>query len=564
MSVRSTGLRRPRWSRGTVAAVSAAAVIGLTLAGCSATTQAGAALQSARWGLGNPTTPIKHVVVLFDENISFDHYFGTYPNATNTDGTKFTAAKNTPKVNGLTPALLNSNPNEFDPKRLAPSQAVTCDQNHSYGPEQKAEDNGKMDAFVQNTETDVCTGEPIIFGEPGLVMDYYDGNTVTGLWNYAQHYALNDNSFDTQFGPSTPGALNLISGSTAQAIAVKSTPPSAGAQVNPPDAGFIGDPSTKGVGTIFGDDDPEFDDCSDTSHTSTGDLAAMEGKNVGDLLDSKQITWGWFQGGFAPTSTNAAGLAVCGAAHTNVIGASAADYSPHHNPFAYYRSTANPKHLPPSSEKAVGTTDQANHNYDLSVFNQALKSGNMPAVSFLKAPEYQDGHAGYSDPLDEQTFLTSEINLIQQSKDWKNTAIVIAYDDSDGWYDHVVSPIVNGSHDAAKDAAICTDARINLSDGNDRCGYGPRLPLLVISPYAKTNFVDSTLTDQSSVLQFIEDNWKLGSIGDGSNDVIAGSLDRMFNFNQKPNTTPLILNTKTGAVVSGGSSNGKGGGKGGH
>jgi phospholipase C len=548
------------WSRGTVAAVSVAAALGLALAGCSASQSAGSAqLQQAHWGLGKTTTPIKHVVVLFDENISFDHYFGTYPNAANTDGTKFTAARNTPKVDGLTPALLNNNPNSFNPKRLAPSQALTCDQNHSYGPEQKAEDGGKMDAFVQNTETDVCTGEPILFGEPGLVMDYYDGNTVTALWNYAQHYALNDDSFDTQFGPSTPGALNLVSGSTTQAIAVNSK---TGAQVNPPDAGFIGDPSTKGVGTLYGDDDPAFDDCSDTNHTGTGDLAALEGKNVGDLLDSKQITWGWFQGGFAPTS-NANGFSVCGATHNNVAGNSSADYSPHHNPFAYYQSTANPKHLPPSSAKAIGSADQANHNYDLSAFNTAVKNDNIPAVSFLKAPEFQDGHAGYSDPLDEQTFLTTEINQIEQSPEWKSTAIVIAYDDSDGWYDHVVSPIVNGSHDPSKDAAICTDARISLSDGDDRCGYGPRLPLLVISPFARTNFVDNTLTDQSSVLSFIEDNWKLGRIGDGSNDTIAGSLDHMFNFNQKPNTTPLILNTKTGAVVSGGS-NGKGGGKGGH
>ncbi|HEY1571372.1 MAG TPA: alkaline phosphatase family protein [Pseudonocardiaceae bacterium] len=539
-------------SRGAVAAVSAAAVVGLTLAGCAATTQSGTALQSARWSLGNPTTPIKHVVVLFDENISFDHYFGTYPNATNTDGTQFVAAENTPKVNGLTPALLNQNPNSFNPKRLSPSQAVTCDQNHSYGPEQKAEDGFKMDAFVQNTETDVCTGEPIIFGEPGLVMDYYDGNTVTGLWNYAQHYALNDNSFDTNFGPSTPGALNLISGSTAQAKTVNSV---TGAPATP--GSSIGDVSTKGIGNLFGDVDPAFDDCSDNNHTSTGNLVAMQGKNVGDLLDSKQITWGWFQGGFAPTGT-ANGFSACGAAHANVIGASAVDYSPHHNPFAYYQSTSNPKHLPPSSEKAVGSTDQANHNYDLSVFNQAVKDGNMPAVSFLKAPEFQDGHAGYSDPLDEQTFLTSEINLVEQSKDWKDTAIVIAYDDSDGWYDHVPSPIVNGSHDPNQDASICTDARITLADGSDRCGYGPRLPLLVISPFAKSNFVDSTMTDQSSITRFIEDNWKLGRLGNGSFDSIAGSLDSMFNFHGKPNTTPLILNTKTGAVVSDGSGHGHG------
>jgi phospholipase C len=545
VSVRSTGSRRPVWSRGAVAGVSTAAVLGLTLAGCSSSGNQADTLQTAHWGLGSTTTPIKHLVVLFDENISFDHYFGTYPNAANTDGTKFTAARRTPSVNGLTPSLLDDNPNAYNPQRLTHSQALTCDQNHSYGPEQKAADGGKQDKFVENTETDVCTGQPILFGQPGLVMDYYDGNTVTGLWNYAQHYALNDNSYDSQFGPSTPGALNLISGSTAGAIAVNSK---TGAIVNPPDSSFIGDASTKGVGNMYGDDDPEYDDCSDSNHTGTGDLAALQGKNVGDLLDSKAVTWGWFQGGFKPTSS-ANGYAVCGATHANVGNQSSVDYSPHHNPFAYYRSTANPKHLPPSSTKAIGTTDQANHNYDLTDFTTALKNKNLPAVSFLKAGEYQDGHAGYSDPLDEQTFLTSEINAVEQSPEWSSTAIVIAYDDSDGWYDHVSSPIVNGSHDSTRDAAVCTDANISLPSGDDRCGYGPRLPLLVISPYSKQNYVDDTQTDQASITKFIEDNWKLPRLGDGSYDATSGTLDNMFNFRSRPNTTPLVLNTTTGAVV---------------
>jgi phospholipase C len=528
-----------------VSAVSAAAVVGLALAGCASADQSSAALTAAHWGLGRTTTPIKHLVVLFDENISFDHYFGTYPNATNTDGTKFTAAHNTPKINGLSSALLNNNPNTFNPQRLDPSQALTCDQNHSYGPEQKAEDNGKMDLFVQNTETDKCTGQPILFGQPGLVMDYYDGNTVTGLWNYAQHYALNDNSFDTQFGPSTPGALNLASGATNDAIAVNST---TGVKVNPPDSFTIGSPNAQGVGTVFGDPDPAFDDCSDANHTSTNNLAVLQGRNVGDLLNSDHVTWGWFQGGFKPTGTNAAGFEVCGSSHTNVGGIPVTDYSPHHNPFSYYQSTANPKHLPPSSASAIGRTDQANHNYDLSDFNTALNHGNLPAVSFLKAPEYQDGHAGYSDPLDEQTFLATEINSIERSKDWSSTAIVIAYDDSDGWYDHVSSPIVNGSRDAAQDQPICSTAKQTLTTASDRCGYGPRLPLLVISPFAKQNYVDNTRTDQSSITKFIEDNWRLGSIGGGSFDKSSGTLDHMFNF-FRPNFRPVILDPKTGAVV---------------
>jgi phospholipase C len=499
--------------------------------------------QNAEWM--RTTTPIKHVVVIFGENISFDHYFGTYPNAANTDGTPFTAAKNTPKVNGLTPQLLKNNPNAYNPSRLSPSQALTCDQNHSYGPEQQAMDGGKMDKFVENTETDKCTGQPVLFGQPGLVMDYYDGNTVTGMWNYAQHYALSDNSYDTTFGPSTPGALNLISGQTYGGQAVNSV------TLQPTvDTHVVSSPNASGVGTVTSDTDPAYDDCSDNNHTSTGNLLAMQGTNIGDLLNKQHVTWGWFQGGFRPTGS-ANGYAVCGSTHTNVAGNASVDYSPHHEPFQYYKSTANPKHLPPSSVAAIGQTDQANHQYDLTDFDASLQAGDMPAVSFLKAPEAQDAHAGYSDPLDEQQFVVSEINKIQHSKDWASTAIVLAYDDSDGWYDHASPAIVNGSNDGSQDAAVCTAAKTTLGTQADRCGYGPRLPLLVVSPFSKTNFVDHTRTDQTSILQLIEDNWSTGRIGGSSFDSRAGGLWNMLSFHGKP--APAVnLDPKTGAVVNAG------------
>ncbi len=263
------------------------------------------------------------------------------------------------------------------------------------------------------------------------------------------------------------------------------------------------------------------------------------------------MTWGWFQGGFAPTTKAGAGqpFAVCGATHTNIGGNAVVDYSPHHNPFSYYASTSNPHHLPPSSISKVGKTDQANHQYDLSVFNTALNKGVLPAVSFLKAPEYQDGHAGYSDPIDEQNFLVKEINAVQNSKFWKDTAVVIAYDDSDGWYDHVASTIKNSAHDATNNAAICTTSTAKVAGGyEDRCGPGPRLPLLVISPWSKTNYVDHTATEQASITKFIEDNWFTPRIGDASFDQRAGSLDNLFNFTASNNKRVILKSN--GAVKS--------------
>jgi phospholipase C len=550
------------------AAIAAATVlgagvaVGTTVGGANAAPHAAGAVPvpktspASSWTFRPPTaTPIKHVVVLFDENVSFDHYFGTYPFAANIDGTAFHAKRGTPTVNGLytkitsngpTGPLLTSNPNSFNPSRLTHSQALTCDQNHGYTAEQKAVDNGKMDLFVQNTETDTCTGQPILFGQPGLVMDYYDGNTVSALWNYAQNYAMSDNNWDTTFGPSTPGALNLISGQTGNAFAVD---PKTGAKVNDP--GGVSPLNSAGIGTVYGDPDPAYDDCSGASHTSTSPLAVATGKNIGDLLNTRNVSWGWFQGGFKPTSTNAAGFAVCGATHNNIGGNASADYSPHHNPFEYYKSTANPKHLPPSSEAAIGHTDQANHQYDLSDFYTTLKAGNMPSVSFLKAAEYQDAHPGYSDPLDEQTFLVNTINQIEKSKFGSSTAIVITYDDSDGWYDHQPPVIVNGSN-TSLDAAICTSKPMRLDSNPVRCGYSQRLPMLVISPWTRANHVSNKLTDTSSVINFIENNWLGGKrVGGGSFDAIAGSLtgrNGLLNF-FAPHFRPVILNPTTGAVV---------------
>ena len=463
-------------------------------------------------------TPIKHVVVIFQENVSFDHYFGTYPNATNPAGEpRFTARPGTPSVNGLTPALLTNNPNSANPTLLSRAQAITCDQDHAYTDEQKAYDHGLVDQFVQSASGSKCA-------DKSIVMDYYDGNTVTALWNYAQNYALNDNSFGTTYGPSTPGALNLISGQTYGA--------------SPATFGFPGYPVTLN-GTILNDGDPAYDACS-----AKGTTVSMSGKNVGDLLNAQGVTWGWFEGGFAPSSTTSG--VTCGTAHTNIGGASVTDYIPHHEPFQYYQSTSNPNHLPPSSPLKIGQTDQANHQYDLSDFWTAYGHGYLPAVSFLKAPAYEDGHAGYSDPLDEQTFLVNTINKLQNSPFWKDTAVVINYDDSDGWYDHVIAPVVsqsNTSADALTDPGSCGTAKAGAYEG--RCGYGPRLPLMVISPYAKKNFVDNTLTDQSSVLRFIEDNWNLGRVGNQSFDALAGSLTNMFAFNDRDGGR-LILNPQTG------------------
>jgi phospholipase C len=548
-----------------------------------------AATAVAATGFALPTlasdtaTPIKHVIVIFQENVSFDHYFGTYPLAANsTPGEPvFQASPKTPAVNGLLtgPAAPPNNPTlnvagtgTVQPFRLGRNQATTCDEDHNYTDEQAAYHAGQMDLIVQKLSSAAANCAP----DKSTVMGYFDGNTVTALWNYAQHFSMSDDSFGTTYGPSAPGAINLVAGNTHGVTGMtqtgfgpvpginQSTGASGMATVTV--AGSDSNGNTGG-GSIVGDPRPFGDVCNPLGSAQV--KLNNPSRNVGDLLNASGLTWGWFQGGFIN----------CNSIHMASDGTVKQDYIGHHEPFQYFASTQNLTHLPPSAPSKVGLSDQANHQYDISaLFTVNSVSGttsrtyditgfqpgvNLPAVTYLKAPGFLDGHAGYSDPLLEQHFVVQVVNTVMTSKYWKDTAIIVLYDDSDGWYDHVFPPLANpsalnvlpASSDALTGAGQCGVPQSGAVLG--RCGYGPRLPLLVISPFARKNYVDHSVSDQSSVLRFIEDNFGLGRIdpapgrsvaNGGSFDQLAGSLFNMFSFSdeQEGEDRRLLLDPSTG------------------
>jgi phospholipase C len=615
--------------------------------------ESGLAKYVAEESNSGPRTPIKHLVVIFQENVSFDHYFGTYPKAANTDGQSFTASPHTPGVDGLPPSfkhstnLLTNNPNSAPPLRLdssptglggSPGGQLTCDQNHEYTDEQTAFNGGQMNHFVESVGTGGSSKTP--FGTPCLppvVMDYYDGNTVTSYWNYAQHFAMSDNSYSTTFGPSSPGAISLVSGNTGGVdMAHTANNPPIGTPTAP--NGEI-TPDGQGGYSMIGDPQPYWDDC------STRDAVGMTGQNVGDLLNAKGLSWGWFQGGTRPsisytdalaatghtgqpTSTfipnefkaygannrppHSSNQAICNVVHPVGLGLGGTgqwgyknDYIPHHEPFNYYSSTANPHHLTLPTEsggnvtlaglRQIGTDtqsykngvpqfDKPNHNYDVSDFDQLvsaitqrrLPASALPAVSFVKAPGYQDGHAAYSDPKDEQQFVTNEINALMKSPDWSSTAVIVAYDDSDGWYDHAYAGVINPSHSPSDNLTNTTftgptsgqcgptnaEFTVPLAGQQGRCGFGPRQPLIVVSPFARRNDVDHSLSNLASIPNLIEYNWGLPSIAGSADQVLSGGeqafgsrrrfgehgsfdLAGLFKFEGRPNPK-LILDPNTG------------------
>jgi hypothetical protein len=162
-----------------------------------------------------------------------------------------------------------------------------------------------------------------------------------------------------------------------------------------------------------------------------------------------------------------------------------------------------------------------NHQYDTSDFDQLVAAINahrlpaaaLPGVSFLKAPGFEDGHGAYSDPADEQQFVTREIDALMHTPDWSSTAVLINYDDSDGWYDHQFAGVQNPSQSPADNltnttfsgptSGLCQSDkgdRTSLAGQQARCGFGPRLPMILVSPFARSNSVDHNLSDQASII----------------------------------------------------------------
>jgi phospholipase C len=395
-------------------------------------------------------TPIKHTIVIYQENRSFDNYFGTYPTAPG-----FHALPGTPTVNNIPPGSMNldANGNPHSPQNLD-NTLKTKDVDHGYNDMIKGYDNGKMDMVYQVNEAKAA-------GTGDIAMGYYDYKAIPALWQYAQHFTLADNFFSAVWGPSTPNALYLIA-----------------AQSGTKDKPITGDPAPKDG---FGPDQ------------AWGPLTYnLTYKNIGDELSAKGISWAWYQSGYAAKDST---------------------YSSHHNPFQYFQNYEDGK-----------------YNNNLKDYNNLatdIANGKLPAVSFVKAGYDSDEHPSNSDPSGE-SFTVKTINAIMKSPYWKDTAIIVTYDESGGYWDHVAPPQVTPGPDGLQ-------------------GDGTRMPALVVSPYAKQNYVSHVQYDTTSILKFIETNYGVSALN--NRDANANNLLDAFDFNH-PDFTPYIFNDGTSAIPS--------------
>ena len=214
--------------------------------------------------------------------------------------------------------------------------------------------------------------------------------------------------------------------------------------------------------------EPIFGPCNDPDPMASAYIFP----NVGDQLTGKKIGWAWYSEQFGKC----------------------ADYQENQNPFQYFTSTHD-----------SGNT-QSNIQ-DLSLFTAKLANGTLPPVSFIQPTDPHAMHPSSSEDVSVGArWLTTLVTQIQSSSIWPDTAIVVVWDSSGGWYDHVPPPVIDGQ------------------------GFGPRVPMMVISAFGKRNYISHVQMDDTSILKFIQWNWGLPSLNARNDSTASGDLHDMFQF----------------------------------
>jgi phospholipase C len=421
---------------------------------------------------------INHIVVIYQENWSFDSLYGHFPGANGLDN----ASATTPQVDkdgqpyATLPQPLNTtfSPAVPDPrfpadlpvepfdmtKYVGPNQQ-SGDLVHRYYQEQYQIDGGKMDKFV------------LMGDSAGLVMSYYDATNMPE-GKLAQQFTLMDNFFHAAFGGSFLNHQFLI-------CACAPTWPEA-------PSGVVAQLDANGIMTKDGQVTPDGFAINTSYTVNTPHPANITDKTllvpqqtaptIGDRLSDKNISWAWYSGGW----------------NNAVLGHGDPLFQYHHQAFAFYKNYAD------------GTPGRATHLKDENDFYADVAANKLPAVSFIKPLGADNEHPGYATELNGQQHVADLVSAIQASPAWSDTAIIVTYDEHGGRWDHVAPPVI------------------------DKWGPGLRVPTLVISPFAKKGFIDHAQYDTTAILKLIETRWSLEPLAD--RDAKSGDMLTAFDFSQ--------------------------------
>jgi len=415
---------------------------------------------------------VKHVVVIYMENHSFDNLYGEFAGANglyNATSANMIQTDSNDNVYAHLPAVIGSPNASAFPTNLAnkyfnidqyvPSGQETPDVLHRYYQEQMQINGGKMDKFaVYNSNS------------KGLSQGYYQ-TSLLPLLPFAQKYVLCDNFFHSAFGGSFLNHMWLIAaaspvfpGAPSSIVATLDANghPITDGQVTPD--GYV-------VNTSYTVNTPH------PASAATANLVPNQTiATIGDRLNDKSVSWAWYSGGW----------------NDALQGNPANTFQFHHQPFAFFANYAD------------GTQGKKDHLKDEADFMTAANNGTLPAVSFVKPLGAQNEHPGYSNVMDGENHAVALINAVLNGPNGKDAVIIITYDENGGFWDHVAPPII------------------------DKWGPGTRVPAIIVSPYAKSGYIDHTQYETLSILSFIEKRWGLNPLND--RDKNANPLANAFIF----------------------------------
>jgi acid phosphatase len=421
---------------------------------------------------------LNHVVVIFLENWSFDSLYAEFqgadgltgamaaaPQVDPTTGQPFTTL---PQTESHMPAGLPNAPFALDPY-LTVAEETSIDLTTNFYSEQEQIDNGKMDRFVGNSSA------------KGLTMGYFH-TTDLPLATEAHQYTLCDHFFHSVFGGSIQNHIFLVSAAVAlfpnAPASLEAVLDDAGVPEKNPDSGALENgpltPDGHVVGTVYSVNSPH------PAGTPPSQLLPSQTMpTIGDSLSAKNVDWAWYAGGW-------------NAALAGMPDAGGDEYQFHHQPFVYFANYAD------------GTPGRAAHLKDETDFMAAAKAGTLPAVSFVKPAGVDNEHPNYANVITGELHAEDLIDAVRSGPDWNDTAIIVTYDENGGFWDHVPPP------------------------AGDAWGPGTRVPAIVISPFAKKAYVDSTVYETSSITALIEHRWGLAALG--TRDAQAADLTGAFDF----------------------------------
>jgi phospholipase C len=406
---------------------------------------------------------IRHIVVIYLENHSFDNLYGLFPGADGLANAPEETMRQTDRQGGVyatLPRVMNTEkkppvpderfPSDLPNRPFEISQYVAIDQKigdplHRFYQHQAQINGGRMDRFAAVSDAG------------GLAMGYYDGRKLP-LWEYAEKYTLADRFFQAAFGGSLLNHFWLVCACTPH----HDDPPAESIVVLNEKGELIKDgvftPDGYAVNTIQTMQTPHSPKITDPRRL----LPPQTFPTIGDRLSEKKISWAWYSGGW----------------NDAIAGKADESFQYHHQPFAYFE------------RYAQGTRERARHLKDETDLLKAIEKGNLPAVSFYKPIGAHSEHPGYADLLAGEMQAVAVIRKIEQSRLWRNSVIIVTYDEYGGFWDHVPPP------------------------PGDRWGPGNRVPTIVISPFAKRGYVDHTFYDGTSILKFIETRFDLKPLGE--------------------------------------------------